>query len=89
MILSPISSSCFTNAQREPQLGRRGLSSPAYRRAAPHRRLSRRQGTSGAIELGNPTSIDTEERGEHDGALGCREDLAVVEFSGGKPRPSL
>jgi hypothetical protein len=25
-----------------------------------------------------------EERGEHDGALGCRGDLAVVEFSSGE-----
>ena len=84
MILSPIASLFLTDAQREPLLGRRGPSSPAYHRAAPPCRHSRRRGTFGALEIGKLTSIDAEERGEHDGALGCHGDPAVVEFFGGE-----
>jgi len=84
MILSPIASSRFTVAQRESLLGRCGPSSPAYCYAAPPHRHSRRHGTFSAIELGKLTSIDAEERGEHDGALGCHGDISVIEFSGGE-----
>ena len=43
MILLPIASSCITLARPQPLLSRHCLSSPAYRRAAPPLRHSRRR----------------------------------------------